>query len=116
MELIDELGDIGQKQPIAITTDDGTTVEGHVAQSIYEPGQKLRLEISAGEDDGYQRYQVKADADEGDWSTPHVRGRQTGENDWTDLGTVEDLEVETGHRTNRGDMDVQGETDPDVEE
>ncbi len=116
MELIDELGEVGQKQPIEITADDGTTVEGHVSQSIYEPGNKLRLEISAGEDDGYQRFQVRADAEDGDWPTPHVRGRETGNDDWTDLGTVADVEVETGHRTNTEDMDVQGEADPDAEE
>ena len=109
--LIETLGDHGQKQRVRIETEDGTTIEGRVNQSVYTPDENLRLELAPDGSDEYQRYQVRSHVEDGTWTPIIVRGYDREEETWTDLGTVVDATPGEMYRTTKsGDMEAQEET------
>ena len=114
MTLIETLGDLGGKQRVRLSLEDGTVVEGRVNQSVYDPDETLRLELVPDEAVGYRRYQVRARVEKGTWTPVRVRGYDPDEGEWTDLGPVADVTpLETYRTTKSGDMEAQEETGTD---
>ena len=114
MTLIETLSDLGQKQRVRIETDDGTTIEATVNQFDYVPDEKLRLELAPDGSDEYQRYQVRSHFEDGTWTAIDLRGYHREREDWTDLGTVEDVTPEEMFGSMKSeDMEAQENTGTD---
>ena len=111
MTLIETLGDLGQKQRARLTLEDGRSVEARINQSVYDPDENLRLELSPDDSGEYDRYQVRAHVEDGSWTAARMRGYDRGEDDWTGLGTVTDVTpLETYRTPTSEDMEAQEET------
>ena len=111
MTIIEQLGAVDQKQRVRVTLEDGSAIEARVNQSIYDPGETLRLELSPFDDDEFLRYQVRARVEGGTWTAPAVRASRRAERDWVALGTVESVEsMETGRTVRSDDADATDET------
>jgi hypothetical protein len=111
MDFIETLGNLGQKQRVRLSFDDGTVIETRVNQSVYTPGETLRLELASEQPQQYHRYRIRAHV-EGDTWTP-VRGEgydRTGET-WTDFGNLTKVTPMETYRTSKSsDMEAQEHT------
>ena len=109
--LIADLRELGQKQNARLTLEDGTTVDGRVSQSEFSRDERIRVELSTDSESEYDRYQVRARADDGGWTPVEVRGFRSGDDDWTVLGTLASVTPLEQYRTmTSGDMDAQENT------
>ena len=102
-EVAETLGEVGADDRIRVWLEDGTEFEGRASPVDYDAEDSLRIEVRPqGEND---RYELSATYDEG-WSDVEVRHvvADVGDASWSDLGTVEDVEI----REQGGE--IQGET------
>lgn len=114
MTIIEGLGELGQKQRVRLALEDGTTVEARVNQSVYTPGENLRLELATDGPDEYERYQVRARVEDGTWTPARARGYAQNGETWVDFGTVTDVTpLDMYQTTKSGDMEAQEETGTD---
>ena len=114
MNIIETLGDLGQKQRVRLTFEEGTTIEARINQSVYTPDENLRLELTPDESDEYQRYQVHAHFEDDAWTPTRVRGYRQDDETWTSFGVITDVTpLETYQTTKSDDMEAQEETGTD---
>jgi hypothetical protein len=82
-----------------LTLEDGPTIEARVNQSVFDPEENLRLELSPHGSDEYSRYQIRAHVEGGTWTPPRVRGNDRDDDAWIDLGDVADVTPQETYRT-----------------
>jgi|AntRauMinimDraft_3_1070383.scaffolds.fasta_scaffold04360_1 hypothetical protein len=111
MDFIKTLGNLGQKQRVRLTFDDGTTIETRVNQSVYTPGENLRLELASEQPQKYQRYRIRAHVEGDTWNPVHGEGYDTEKKTWTDFGKLTNVTPMETYRTSKSsDMEAQENT------
>lgn len=111
MDFIKKLGNLGQKQRVRLTFDDGTEVEARVNQSVYTPGENLRLELASEQLQKYQRYLIRAHVEGDTWTPVLGEGYDTEQEKWTDFGKLTKVTPMETYRTSKSsDMEAQENT------
>lgn len=111
MDFIKTLGNLGQKQRVRLTFDDDTTIETRVNQSVYTPGENLRLELASEQSQKYQRYLVRAHVEGDTWTPVQGEGYDRKKETWTDFGILTNVTpMETYCTTKSSDMEAQEQT------
>jgi hypothetical protein len=111
MDFIKILGNLGQKQRVRLTFDDGTTVETRVNQSVYTPGENLRLELASEQPEKYQRYRIRARVEGETWTPVQGEGYDQTSETWTDFGKLTKVTPMETYRTSKSsDMEAQEHT------
>lgn len=90
-QTVEALAGLEQKQRVRVTTDD-TRLDARVAEGVFLPDERLRIELSPGvEEEG--RYQVRATFADGGWSSPEFRYCPNGHASpaWRVVGEVRDV-------------------------
>lgn len=107
----DALRKLGQGQRARLTLADDTELEVRANQSVFEPGERVRLELTSDTPGERTRYSVDAWVDGGQWTALQVRRYDPGHQGWQAMGelrTVTPLEM---FRTVRSsDMEAQADT------
>lgn len=103
-DVIDTLEGVNVHDRIAAELTDGTTIEGVAAPVNFDPDERLRIEIRP--DEGDDRYDLTATAEDGEWSPVEVR-RQSGDDDWESVGELAAVNRENDDSTG-GDSGASG--------
>lgn len=92
-DVVDDLEAVGIHDRVTVELDDGTTVAGTAAPVDFDPNDRLRIELRP--DDGDERYELAASIDDDEWSPVRVR-RQSGDEDWTEMGEAASVTRDAG--------------------
>lgn len=102
---------LGQGQRARLTLADGREVELRTNQTAYEPGARLRLELTSDATGDRQRYCVEARVDGGAWTDLRVRRYDPEARRWTPLGRLSTVTpLETFRTMKSSDMEAQEDT------
>lgn len=108
---IETLTRLGQGQLVRLSFEDGSTVEGRVNQMVFEPGGRLRLEMTTDGEGDSDRYHVRSDFEGGSWTPVEVRRYDRKAGSWRSLpGLDEVVPRETFRTMKSADMEAQEET------
>lgn len=94
-EPIDTLSDVTPQDRVRVTLLNGEQLEGTAQPVEVEPGERLRIELRSGEADHAVRYDVRGEADDGEWNRPVARRYDVEheEGEWVTVGKVSEATV-----------------------
>ncbi|WP_227380667.1 hypothetical protein [Haladaptatus halobius] len=86
--LVETLGDLQFGEQIEVLLDDGSTIRGEASLIDYDPEKRLRIEIENADEDSRVRYDISAELENNEWTTPQARRYTPDQDDWIGLGEV----------------------------
>lgn len=102
---------LGQGQRARLTFADDSEVEVRANQTEYEPGKRLRLELTTDTSGDRERYRVAAHVDEGEWTSLQAERYDPDGRRWTSLGEPRTVTPLGTFRTMKSsDMEAQADT------